>query len=299
MKVKDFMTKDPVTVNTKERAEKVIDMMGSKNIGSVIVVDKNFRAVDIITERDIIKMLVAGYIDMPIGKILKLFSDKKSLITIEENENILKTMKIFSQMGIKHLPVVDENRNLKGIISAGDIIRKVSPLAFFDPLTNVGNRNYLSSICMKIQKRDNIKYAVLFLDIDNFKRVNDQYGHQFGDKVLKKIAAVLVDNIRVTDEVIRYGGEEFLIILFRLELDKAEKIAEKLRKIIKKISFEEHPELKITVSIGVALCCTKKECIDLDNCIEKADIAVYEAKKQGKDRVVLWREKTGLKQNTA
>jgi len=79
MKIRDFMTRNPVTVRTEEKAEKVIDMMGSRNIGSVIVVDKNYRAVDIVTERDIIKMLVAGYIEMPIGKILKLLETKRVL----------------------------------------------------------------------------------------------------------------------------------------------------------------------------------------------------------------------------
>jgi diguanylate cyclase (GGDEF)-like protein len=121
------------------------------------------------------------------------------------------------------------------------------------------------------------------IDIDNFKEINDTFGHVVGDKVLKKLAQTLRKNVKITDEVIRYGGEEFLIIAYRCDLEEGKILAERLRRKIEDIKFNKRdPKFKITVSIGLSIYEPQE---DLLTAIEKADKAMYKAKQRGKNRV--------------
>jgi len=120
------------------------------------------------------------------------------------------------------------------------------------------------------------------LDIDDFKFVNDNYGHDIGDIVLEKLGKIIYNNIRGYDDAIRYGGEEFLIILYRIDLNEAKYVAERIRKEFKAIQYDQYPGLKITVSIGVTICKPNDSFYEL---VRRADYALYFAKKSGKDVV--------------
>jgi diguanylate cyclase (GGDEF)-like protein len=124
------------------------------------------------------------------------------------------------------------------------------------------------------------------VDIDNFKNINDTYGHVIGDRVLKNLAKILRKNVKITDEVIRYGGEEFLVIAYRCDFEEGKKLGERLRKKIEAIKFKDFPELKITVSIGIFI---YEPGDDLLDAIQKADNAMYEAKRLGKNRVCVYK----------
>ena len=128
-------------------------------------------------------------------------------------------------------------------------------------------------------------FAVLMMDIDDFKKVNDTYGHRKGDEVLNKIGNCLTDNIRSTDFVARYGGEEFVIILKNINEENAKKIAEKIRENVEKLQISKI-EKPITISIGIAM--FPKHSQFKEELIEKADQALYNAKEKGKDKVVVW-----------
>ena len=141
-----------------------------------------------------------------------------------------------------------------------------------DSLTGAYTRAFLKNL----RKR---KFgSVIFLDLDHFKDVNDKYGHSMGDTILKGVVRVLKENLRKGDAVIRYGGEEFLVLLDADPID-AVKVAEKLRKRIEKEEFAEG--VRITASFGVS-----EIEDDLEKAIEKADRAMYEAKKRGRNRVI-------------
>ncbi|HYK88139.1 MAG TPA: sensor domain-containing diguanylate cyclase [Acidobacteriota bacterium] len=127
--------------------------------------------------------------------------------------------------------------------------------------------------------------SCLMLDIDEFKQVNDTYGHQAGDEVLRQIGGLLRRSLRVTDFVARYGGEEFTVLLPHTNGSGAARAAENLRNTMKKHEFVlPSARIHLTVSIGIA-CCTKFDKLDAQQIILRADNALYRAKRAGRDRV--------------
>ncbi len=164
-------------------------------------------------------------------------------------------------------------------------------LATYDPLTKLFNRRFIVSFAEN-EVKEAIRYkkdlSIIILDIDNFKSVNDTYGHPVGDEVIKKVASVLKTTIRETDKAGRYGGEEFIVILPNTPSKEALGVAERIRKSIEKEVVPvnhngNHIDLKITVSVGVASLGTHGNTFyDL---LQAADLALYEAKRNGKNQV--------------
>ena len=283
--VEKFMTPDPFTLSTKDNVQKAIELMMDNKIGSCIIVDDQFRPQNIITKTDTIKLIFSGYTSLSIEDAIEfLGKDGKELITVKLDTPISECVKLFVTKNIKHLPVTDKKGVLKGIISATNILKKLSLLIFTDNLTSLGNRHYLQSIQFRLERiKSKHPIGILVADIDNFKQINDVYGHHIGDTVLQKVAQTILKTIRITDEAIRIGGEEFLIILFHASEISALKIAERIRKAVENLTFEEVPELRITISIGAVLC----PCyILVDECIKTADKALLEAKETGKNKVI-------------
>ncbi|MGE0083376.1 MAG: diguanylate cyclase [Desulfococcaceae bacterium] len=154
--------------------------------------------------------------------------------------------------------------------------------AYLDPLTRLYNRRVFE-LFFQQEKSKCGRYchpmSLLILDLDHFKQVNDRFGHQAGDIVLKEVADIILENIRGADLAARWGGEELAIILSETEIRGAEILAEKLRKIIADHDFPEVGH--VTASLGVA-CMTKPD----DDLFSDADKALYEAKQSGRNRVV-------------
>jgi diguanylate cyclase len=158
--------------------------------------------------------------------------------------------------------------------------------ALVDPLTNVLNRNaYNMKITQLIREfsQSQVYFCLLVLDIDYFKKFNDNYGHKAGDRVLRSVAASVQDSLRASDLVFRYGGEEFVVLLNSIQEDIALKLAEKIRKNVEKDYFiDKEKKLKVTISLGVA--CVKEGESEVE-LFERADKAMYEAKLKGRNRV--------------
>jgi len=132
--------------------------------------------------------------------------------------------------------------------------------------------------------------SCLMIDIDDFKLVNDTYGHGTGDEALCQVAMLLKQTLRRTDFVARYGGEEFTILLPRTDRAGAQRVAEGICDRIKSSDLiTANTTLRLTVSIGIA-CCTKFDRLDVEQVISRADSALYRAKRMGKDRVCLSEE---------
>lgn len=166
--------------------------------------------------------------------------------------------------------------------------KQLEILSHRDQLTGIHNRYHLHQVFKQEQKRV-LRFqhdlAMVILDIDSFKHINDTLGHATGDKVLKSIAKILQQNIRVTDELGRWGGEEFLILCPETDLDGAATLAENIRQAIERHDFGIGEQL--TASFGVAPYLQGEA---LESCIKRADQALYKAKEHGKNTVYLAQE---------
>lgn len=156
-----------------------------------------------------------------------------------------------------------------------------------DPLTGLFNRRYLdATLRRELQRaqREQRPLALMMVDADHFKRVNDHYGHAGGDEVLRQIARVLQDNHRSEDVVCRYGGEEFVVVLPGSDLNFATSRAESLRRLVEALEIPTDGGFAhITISVGVTATVTGD---DADLLFKRADGAVYDAKRAGRNRVV-------------
>jgi len=164
------------------------------------------------------------------------------------------------------------------------INRKLKKLSTTDSLTGLFNRREIQKILIKIfeeSKRYNQPFTIILVDLDQFKGINDNYGHQTGDEVLKKISSVFENNIRNVDRCGRWGGEEFLIVCPNTDNKSGIKLAERLRKIIAETSLG--PADQLTASFGIA---TYSGGEKLDRVIERADKYLYEAKETGRNKIV-------------
>ncbi len=183
------------------------------------------------------------------------------------------------------------------VIQAKRYARAVEEMAVKDSLTGLYNRRYLELYIDNIVsgiKRRNSKLCIFMCDIDYFKAVNDEYGHDAGDIILKDLGHLLLSSVRASDLVIRFGGEEFLILLIDCDVSNAVEVAEKLRDM-----FENHViklpgnNIKKTLSIGISE--FPSDATGIWEAIKFADIALYKAKETGRNKVLrftsdMWQE---------
>ena len=169
--------------------------------------------------------------------------------------------------------------------------KRLEELSITDGLTGLHNYRYLMRVLdteYKRARRYNHRFALLMLDIDRFKDVNDNYGHPCGDFILQEVGRLLKDCVRNTDIVTRYGGDEMGIILLEVTKDLAMEVSDKLRREIEKRSFVwQGTTVKITVSIGVAAA-LEEGIKDWNGLVNAADQALYQAKDGGRNRVFGW-----------
>ncbi len=189
------------------------------------------------------------------------------------------------------LSLVSENQLSRDYANEG-LIR----FAFTDYLTGLKTRGYFEQqldLEIKRWERRKTQFALLMIDIDYFKQLNDRYGHHAGDQVLRDIASILIKDMREIDTVARYGGEEFVIILPETGSQGAELVAERLRRSVEQAKFfagSPSAVERLTISVGIAI-------FDQDaqfkrDLIENADAALYAAKSQGRNRSLLYSQLT-------
>lgn len=160
---------------------------------------------------------------------------------------------------------------------------KLKSVAFRDKLTGLHNRSYFQRKLHSLRHC----YSVVLMDIDDFKIINDHYGHDTGDKILCGMADIIQRCARKDDLLIRWGGEEFLLVLYTNNVDAVQERAEFIRRTIADTPING---LRITVSIGVSVCCNQA----FDATFKQADIALYQSKALGKNQVTLFHEATAL-----
>lgn len=155
-----------------------------------------------------------------------------------------------------------------------------------DALTQLLNRRFMPAILAReseIARTEGTPFALLLIDVDHFKRINDEHGHQAGDRVLQQVAAILQNTVRSGDFVFRYGGEEFLVLLVEMDPQHAKRVAEKIRTRIasEALIIAGGPQLRLTVSIGAAM---HDGHPDYQRLVNRADDAMYRAKQGGRNR---------------
>ncbi len=170
--------------------------------------------------------------------------------------------------------------------------RELERLATRDPLTNCLNRRAFFEKGEKILRageRYEYPVSIVMLDVDHFKKVNDDYGHAMGDEVLQRVGITMLNTSREADLVCRYGGEEFCILMPHVDIVEAAKAAERLRIAIAALDFDE---LRVTSSFGVSDLSTGA--IDIQEMLDKADRSLYAAKRTGRNRVVRFDQLEGM-----
>ncbi|GHH99470.1 GGDEF domain-containing protein [Neobacillus kokaensis] len=165
------------------------------------------------------------------------------------------------------------------------VLEDFKRLAVIDTLTGLYNRRYFDLYMEKIIQKNISPLTLIMLDIDHFKLINDNNGHQCGDEALKHISEIIKSNVRSTDVYVRYGGEEFAIILPNTNLDEGRKLAESIRKSVVEEGFTyKGKHIHLSISIGAALYSGE----NVEDWIEQVDQALYKAKENGRNQVVIF-----------
>lgn len=222
-----------------------------------------------------ISLGVVGYVMKPID----LYQMINAMVRAVEPEILRKSLLQ------KNAELEELNKTLEQKVK--DRTKELEYLATMDPLTDINNRrNFfkLSSDALLDAIKENKTFFAVMIDIDNFKNVNDTYGHAAGDDVIRSLIAAVIENLNPTDIFGRLGGEEFAIIFCDVQKDNILTKIEKIRCDVEKIAvvFNEYT-IKYTISTGISCKQTPNDTIDI--ILARADQALYEAKNEGKNRV--------------
>lgn len=300
-----WITEDVKTID-------VLTHMYESGSDSVIIVEDN-KPIGILTTKDVVQ-LIKEEADLLLP--IKLYMSSPVDVT-HKRTTVRDALDFVKKKHYKRLIVVDDDNTIKGIIAQKELIlltynrwslvmkehqaelqeintllqeqnREYELMASVDALTGLYNRHkfkqlFNSSLETMLQRSEVL--SLIMLDIDHFKKVNDTYGHNVGDEVLKTIAQILKDETRRVDMVCRWGGEEFVALLPTVSLEQASQIAQKLRVKIKQTSIDIVGN--VSASFGIYEVRTKES---LEDSIAKADKALYKAKEIGRNRVELFQE---------
>ncbi|MBN2808325.1 MAG: GGDEF domain-containing protein [Deltaproteobacteria bacterium] len=340
-RIEQWMTVDPVVMESSASLCSVISMMRKRRIGAILLVEDQMLA-GIFTERDLLSLVDEFRDEALLRQPVSRFMTKRP-ITVNADESfnaVYMKMKVYN---IRHLPVL-KGSEIVGIVSQRDLaefyekkieselaknraqveqlrnffdltkccegrrivdeLERLEELSLTDFLTGLYNTRYFSARLaeeLDRARRQQTHLSLIFCDIDYFKKVNDGYGHPFGDYVLREIGQLLVakvENVKIiarlrkSDVVARYGGEEFVVILPETGKKNALEVAERMRQAIATNNFQaQGRRVSVTMSFGVAEFPGDSD--DCDSLIKHADLAMYEAKKSGRNRVVGFAPKSG------
>ncbi len=199
---------------------------------------------------------------------------------------------------VRTAPLYDVHRDIIGAIEIFSdntlqsmITQRVSELeklALFDPLTQLANRRYIEmNLHSRLEelRRYQWPFGILFLDIDHFKLINDTYGHAMGDEILRMVARTFTANMRISDIVGRWGGEEFVAIVRNIDYQNLYNFAERLRILVAESHLiEESAVIQVTISIGGTLACADDT---VESLLQRADQLMYQSKTAGRNRVII------------
>jgi len=292
VKVSYVMSKKVATVSPGTTLVTVGRMMSEKKISCVIVQENN-KVQGIISERDIVRQLAAN--ENELSKVKAKQAMSSPVHTLYADTTLERAVALMTEKGFRRFPILNRREKLVGIVTQSDVLRsfvgemeiaheKVKDLAIRDYLTGMYNRRLFMTALEKEfyrSKRYKTPMALIMIDIDDFKEVNDKHGHQYGDRILQTVGEIIRRQSRDADVAARYGGEEFIVLTHGTETEHANRLADRLRVAIS--------ESGVTVSCGVAHYPNENSRFP-DDLIRLSDEALYAAKKRGENQVVRWSE---------
>lgn len=208
-------------------------------------------------------------------------------------DKIMAGLVYWQDLDLKKLELhieIDKSNRINKTVGMQNILSRLCQLTIEDSLTGLYNRRYFNQAMKnEIERnyRDNRSLALAIIDIDHFKRVNDTWGHDVGDKVLQNVANIMKNNVRQSDTISRIGGEEFAVIMPNIRQHLAGEVMERLRADIENAIIPvDNNELQVTISIGTAVS-EPKQIITVDEFYNLSDQALYQAKNSGRNKVVI------------
>ncbi len=318
--ISEIMSASVVTVTPDASLSDVLPFFRVRDVPSIIVV-RDEVSVGIVSERDLVALLSRE------GAYVRLESAAVSTVmpapihTVRDTDAVSDVAEVIEARGFRRVPVVDEDGKLVGIVAFTDLVgfhirllraqsaaleqvvedrtrelqaanQRLQLISREDALLAIGNRRAMDEMLDQVHerlRRYGNPYAVLLIDVDNFKPFNDLYGHQTGDEALQKLAARCLAGLRSTDRLYRYGGEELLAVLTETPVEGAMTAAERLRAAVEELGIphEGSPFGVVTVSVGV--CAVGAVGAPPDRwevVVSTADTALYTAKNEGRNRAV-------------
>ncbi|BAI81787.1 hypothetical protein DEFDS_P167 (plasmid) [Deferribacter desulfuricans SSM1] len=226
-------------------------------------------------------------IESDLKSLKKKLLEKIILIKTELKNNKNKQKEQVSKLTLNKTQIqVNIDKYVQSIEQLQKELEQIKRESEIDTLTNVFNRNTFDKYIVKAIdrfKKHNESVSVIMLDIDDFKKINDNYGHLVGDSVLRNFAAILKNSVRNSDLIFRYGGEEFIIVLPETKISQALSISERILKELNKTSFKlKKDSLKVTASMGV----TESKMEDnVETLLKRVDNYLYKSKATGKNKI--------------
>lgn len=301
MKLRELMSPITITHSADESLKSVLSVIAARHYSCALICEYE-KPTGIITERDIVRLAAAGRIndEVTVGELMT-----KDPICVSADTELLDALEVCRSRSLRHLPIVDNTQRLIGLVTQTDLVKahvatfeasdqlkdqnkKLHILSVEDPLTGLPNRRAIE-IDLKhaaaVAQRQSSPYSLALIDIDYFKQFNDNYGHQAGDEAVVHIAELLRTNLRASDKIFRYGGDEFLFLMPLTSLEGAAIVVQRICDKIAASQFRhEFSDLGfLSVSIGVASSYTT----DWKRAIEDADAALYDAKDAGRNQICL------------
>ena len=285
------------------------------NLSCLLIVNDNLQPEAMLTQQSLLNAIAKApdYTDFLNTSCVQAASE---VVCATENTAIEEALALINIKNVKNLVIMNSDNEIAGLVTNTDLVnsyatmlansktemenhvkertqelesvnRKLASMSLIDPLTGLSNRRALQVDIMKTHAasiRHGHKYSVAMIDIDYFKKYNDHYGHQMGDKALKQVADILKNAVRETDYLYRYGGEEFLILLPETD---AEESTEPLKRIISQMATSAIPHNRsplghLTLSAGLAS--SNHRLIGWREVIELADRRLYDAKNNGRNQ---------------
>jgi diguanylate cyclase (GGDEF)-like protein len=239
------------------------------------------------------KQIGSAMIDLPVGReILDQTADFFEL-TIPQKSGLRYYEFRKTQLKDRR-QIVGSVFFIQDVTSQKELFLTMKDMATYDPLTKLFNRRKLFEESEKEllrSRRYGRKISVLMADVDDFKHINDSYGHQAGDEILRKTAEICKERLRATDIIGRYGGEEFMMLLPDADMQNACSIAEEIRRHIETTVIQyKDATITTTLSIGVSTALDLSSDVSLEMLIHDADVALYQAKAEGKNRVLAYHQ---------
>lgn len=291
-----------ISVNESTSCIKVLELFhADKKLYALPVVNEKDRPVGIIVRQEITEYFSKQYVkELKGNKPISTMMDDKPII-VDRSTSIEDVARIILDAGMEHMVsgfIITKEKKYLGMANGYDLLNEMTTrkqkhlfgLAHYDQLTGLPNRTLLMdrlNQAISVANRTSRPISLLFVDLDEFKPVNDNYGHSIGDKLLKEAGERLLSCLREGDTAARIGGDEFVIILLESDLERAITVAHRILGTLRvPYEFGKKTISNISASIGIAI--YPDDADEVDSLLAVADKAMYDAKKSGKNRFAIY-----------